>query len=199
MAATNGLSVSVLADRLEPDRHVWVQFGGGTVVEGAPCACGSNDIQRVNRTWTRCGNCGSLLESIPTTEAAAMPTAPPPPPDRPEGPSVGHTRLDIFERVVLFRHSGTRSVERCLGVGTSRRGKRAMLSVEFPLANGQRIPHPDVDGEWLYTLHEIPIGDSDPLEDALSDLGLRTRVDWRMSDDIEDADPEDPEGGPAPG
>ena len=199
-----GKVVAVVPDKLQPDRYVWIQFADASIAVGERCVCGSQNLARLHRHWARCDDCGRLLDindpdvgddddgsaagSRPGSGVSTAGLA------RPRGTLKG---LDAFDDLTLYRHSISDDVEQCFGVGRRPGPVLMLLSVRFPLEDGQRIPDPSTPGQWLHTMSKAPLEGYAALLDGV-DLEDGVRVSWRISEDPGPQPHEDFEE-PAPG
>lgn len=203
LAADMGKVVSVIPDKLRPDRFVWVQFGDHSVSAGEPCVCGSTKLVRLHRHWARCADCGRLLDVVPaepevrTDDDASLAVTEAEDVAPSQGKRVKVTRLDELRDVRLFRHSFTSGVERCYGFGLRPEGTRVLISVSFPLEDGSRIPDDEVPDEWRHRFTFVPLDAYEALLEG-TDLEDGVPVSWKMELDSGPRHHEDFEE-PAPG
>lgn len=193
-AEAEGRVVRTLPDRIDSDKHLWVQYGSGYVGPGGSCpSCGGTRIRRVHHDWARCVDCDAQLlydESLAPAEIGAGPAdevtaaseaaTGAASPRRP-GKVKAEKSLDALTGVSLVRHSLTDDAEQCFGEALSADGARLLLSVIFPLEDGRRIPDPVRHGRWRYDWYIAPVRYFGTVLDADGFSG--EPVDWRIAMD----------------
>jgi hypothetical protein len=183
-ASRMGKTVVVVADKLQRDRWVWLQFADGAIDVGDRCVCGSRDLERLHRHWARCRACGRLLDiNNPDHQPGGGDAAAEPFDAAPDAPQPPRTvkGLDAFGNLTLYRFGIDEDVEHCLGVG-NRGTARILVSVKFPLEDGRRIPDPGTPGHWLYSFAKASLEEFGGLLDV-ANLEDRTPVSWRIDED----------------